>query len=93
MVAGCQNTLAVTPRQFPLCRTISRPAAQAVGLAVLIRGADLVAKHVVARELEVGSRFPDGLESPVQCVSHVTAMTPPRPRTDWCPVIFSTSSL
>ena len=38
------------------------------------------------------SRSQDGSESPTQCVLYSTAMTPPRPRTDWCPVIFSTSS-
>ena len=38
------------------------------------------------------SRSHNGSESPTQCVLYRTAMTPPRPRTDWWPVIFSTSS-
>ena len=92
-IAGRQETLAVTPRKFPLCNTNSHPAVQTVGLAVLIRSAGAVAQHLLARELKVHFPFPDGLESPVQYVSYITAMVLPRPRTDWCPIIFSNSIL
>ena len=92
-VTGRPESLAVTPRKFPLCRTNSHPAVQTVGLAVLIRSAGAVAQHLLARELKVHFPFPDGLESPVQYVSYITAMVLPRPRTDWCPIIFSNSIL
>ena len=57
-IAGCQETLAVTPRKLPLCRAISYPAIQAVGWAVLVRGTGPVAQTFVARELNVYYPFP-----------------------------------
>ena len=57
-IAGCQKSLAVTPRKFPLCAADSHPAVQAVGLAVLVRGAGSVAQNFVATKLEVQFPFP-----------------------------------
>ena len=91
-VAGRQETLADAPRKFPLCSTNSRRAAQTIGLAVLIRSAGTVAQHIVGESWRSISRSHDGLEGPTQWVSYITAMTTPRPRTDWCRLIFSTSS-
>ena len=119
-IARRQETLAVTPRKFPLCSTNSHPAVQKDGLTVLIRSAGPAAQCLVARELGVHFPLPgrsretrpvrlvhhrddptsttnrlvsrDGRKKPVQCDSYITTMTPPRPQTDWCPVIFFTSS-
>ena len=92
-VAGLQETLAVTPRKFPLCSTNSHPAVQAVGLAVLIRSAGQVARYLVARGLEVHFQLPERSREVclVRLVHHRDDAT--SPRTHWCPVIFSTSSL
>ena len=40
------ESLAVVPRKFPLCGTNSHPAVQAVGLALLVRSAHQVTRHV-----------------------------------------------
>ena len=55
-VAGREETLAVTPRKFPLCTTNSHLALQTVGLAVLIRSTGPVSQNLVEREL--GVHFP-----------------------------------
>ena len=57
-LAGRHETLDVTPKKFLLCSTNSHPAAQIVGLAVLIRSASPVAKYLVAEELEVYFALP-----------------------------------
>ena len=58
-VAGCQETLAVTPGKFPLCGTNSHPAVvQTVSLEVLRRSAGPVAQYIVARELDVHFPLP-----------------------------------
>ena len=92
-VAGRQDTLVVTPRKFSLCSTNSHPAVQTVGLAMLIRNADPVAKISWRESWRSISRSQDGLSRPVQCVSYITAMTPPRNRSDRCPVMFCTWSI
>ena len=71
-IAGSQETLAVTLRKFPLCITNSHPAVRAVGLAVLIRVAGLVAQYLVVRELEVHFPFPGRSREtrPVRLVQH-----------------------
>ena len=56
--AGRQETLAVTPRKFPLCDTNSHTAVRTAALAALIRSAGLVAQYIVARELKVHFPFP-----------------------------------
>ena len=48
-----QKSFAVIPNTFPLCSTNSQPAAQAVGLAVLIRNARSVTQYPVAKKLDV----------------------------------------
>ena len=57
-IAGRHKPLAVTPRKLSLCRAHSHPAVQAVGLAVLVRGAGPVAQNFVARKLKVHFPFP-----------------------------------
>ena len=57
-VAGCQETLAVTPRTFPLCSNNLQPALQTVCLAVLFRSADPVEQYVVKTELEIHFPLP-----------------------------------
>ena len=78
--AGRQETLAVTPRKFPLCDTNSHTAVRTAALAALIRSAGLVAQNIVARELEAHLLLPGRSREAFQCVSYVIAMTPPRPR-------------
>ena len=51
-IAGCLKPLALTPRELPLCNTDSRPAVQAVGLAVLVRGAGPVSPPVRGEKAE-----------------------------------------
>ena len=68
-------------------------------MAVLVPSGTPVEQNLLACELEVHLPFPRraGEPSPIRLVNHITAMTPPLPRSDsWpvmaMPVILSTFS-
>ena len=71
-VAGRQETLAGTPRKFPLFTTNSYPAIRTVGLAVMIQSSCPMAQYHVVRELEVHSSLPGRSREtcPVRLVHH-----------------------
>ena len=60
-IAGCPKPLALTPKKLPWGLANSHPAAHAVGLAVVVRGAGPVAQTFVARELKAHFSFPGHL--------------------------------
>ena len=54
-------------------------------------GLECPPSSAISRGEKAGGLFPAS-RTVQRDVSYITAMIPPRPRTDWCPVIFSISS-
>ena len=71
-------SLAVVPRQFPLCSTNSHPAVHAVGLAVLVRSVRPAAQYRVPKKLEVHFLLPGRSREtrPMRVVHHRDDSTP-----------------
>ena len=102
--AGFQETLALTPTKLPLCRAYPHPAVQAVWFGGTCSGVPAQQREhswrdrsdegpfPVSRTVERVSSGCCNLVHHLECISHITSINPPRPRTDWCPVIFSASS-